>query len=66
MKKYKKSDLRLKLQAQMGQPVSKLEFAKWLRWYCELEHRPEELIQAKTLSAEEVAALEKWLGYPMR
>ena len=66
MKKYKKSSLRLTLQQNMGQEVSPLEFAKWIRWFCERKHQPASLIKAKTLSAEEVTALEEWLGYRMR
>lgn len=65
-KKYKKNDLRLKLQENMKQDVSVLEFAKWIRWYCERENQPTTIIRAKKLSAAEVEGLENWLGYSMR
>lgn len=66
MKKYKKNDLRLKLQENMKKDVSVLEFAKWIRWYCEIENQPTTIIRAKKLDDKEVAALEAWLGYKMR
>ena len=64
--KYPKNELRLKLQENLGQSVSKLEFAKWIRWYCERKNQPTTIIRAKKLSAAEVEGLEEWLGYKMR
>lgn len=65
MKRYKKAELRLTLERNMGQKVSSLEFAKWLCWYCEREHQPEKLIKAKTLTAEQADAFGRWLGYSL-
>ena len=65
-RKYRKDELRWKLQENLGQSVSKLEFAKWIRWFSEMTHWPDEIIRAKKLDEEEVAALEEWLGYKMR
>ena len=41
MKKYKKNDLRLALQAKMGQPVSENEFARWFGIYCDMTAQPD-------------------------
>lgn len=65
-KRYYKSVLREKLQENMKQKVSKVEFAKWIRWFCECKNKSTQLIQQKTLSSSQVAALEEWLGYSMR
>lgn len=66
MKKYKKNDLRLALQAKMGQPVSEKEFARWFGIYCDMTAQPDDIRNAKELSANEVAALSKWLGYALK
>lgn len=65
-KRYYKGALRERLQENMKQEVTKVEFAKWIRWYCECKNKPTELIQQKTLTASQVAELEEWLGYSMR
>ena len=65
MKKYKKNDLRLVLQANMGQPVSEKEFARWFGIYCDMTGQPDDIRNAKELSANEVDALSKWLGYKL-
>ena len=66
MKKYKKNDLRLALQAKMGQPVSEKEVARWFGIYCDMTAQPDDIRNAKELSANEVAALSKWLGYALK
>lgn len=65
MKKYKKNDLRLALQAKMGQPVSEKEFARWFGIYCDMTGQSDDIRNAKELSANEVDALSKWLGYEL-
>lgn len=65
MKKYKKNDLRLALQAKMGQPVSEKEFARWFGIYCDMIGQPDDIRNAKELSSNEVDALSKWLGYAL-
>lgn len=66
MKKYKKNDLRLALQAKMGQPVSEKEFARWFGIYCDMTAQPDDIRNAKELSANEVKALSVWLGYALK
>jgi len=66
MIRYQKNDLRLNLERNMGQTVTPLEFAKWLSWYCERTNQPDDLIKAKTLTAEQADAFADWLGYPLR
>lgn len=65
MKKYKKNDLRLALQAKMGQTVSEKEFARWFGIYCDMTGQSDDIRNAKELSANEVDALSKWLGYEL-
>ena len=65
MKKYKKNDLRLALQAKMGQPVSEKEFARWFGIYCDMTGQPDDIRNAKELPADEVEALSQWLGYEL-
>ena len=72
-RKYKKSELRLALERNMrerrsepGLTVSPMEFARWLRCYCELNGLPEEVMRAKELEASVVDAFSAWLGYPLR
>ncbi len=65
MKKYKKNDLRLVLQANVGQPVSEKEFARWFGIYCDMTGQSDDIRNAKELSANEVDALSKWLGYEL-
>ena len=72
-KKYKKNDLRLRLQANMrkrrGEPelvVTPMEFSRWLKMYCEMHGLPEQLLQAKTLPESIVDAFGAWLGDPLR
>ena len=62
-KKYKKNDLRLALQRSMGQPVSEKEFARWFGIYCDTTGKPDDIRNAKELSASEVNELSSWLGY---
>ena len=66
MKKYTKSQLRLTLQKNMHQPVTEKEFSRWFGIYCERTHQPDEVLNAKELTAEQVDDLAKWLGYPLR
>lgn len=66
MSKHKKNDLRLKLQEQMGQSVRPMEFARWLRYYCDLHHLPDEINRAKTLDTSLADEFGTWLGYPLR
>lgn len=66
MKKYKKNDLRLALQAKMGQEVSEKDFARWFGIYCDLTAQPDDIRNAKELSAGEVDALSEWLGYSLK
>ena len=65
MKKFKKNDLRLTLQAKMGQPVSEKEFARWFGIYCDMTSHSDDIRNAKELSADEVEALSQWLGYEL-
>ena len=64
-KKYKKNDLRIALQRNMGQPVSEKEFARWFGIYCDLTAQPDAIRNAKELSATEVNELSSWLGYEL-
>ena len=66
MKKYKKNDVHLTLQAKMGQPVSEKEFARWFGIYCDMTGQSDDIRNAKELSANEVDALSKWLGYALK
>ena len=65
MKKYKKNDLRLRLQAKMGETVSEKEFARWIGIYCEMTNQPDEIRTAKVLDREQVKLLSEWLGYEL-
>ena len=65
-KRYYKGALREKLQENMKQEVTKVEFAKWIRWYCETQNKPMRIIKQKTLTSSQVAELEEWMGYSMR
>lgn len=64
-KKYKKNDLRIALQRNMGQPVSEKEFARWFGIYCDMTGKPDAIRNAKELSASEVNELSSWLGYEL-
>ena len=64
-KKYKKNDLRIALQRNMGQPVSAKEFARWFGIYCDITGKPDDIRNAKELSASEVNELSSWLGYEL-
>ena len=71
--KYKKKDLRQKLEQQMqaywSDPtitVTPMEFARMLSAYCEKFNLPDDLRRAKELEAETVDAFGTWLGYPLR
>jgi len=73
MKKYKKNDLRLALQAKMREywsdpkiNVAPMEFSRMLKAYCEEFGLPEEIRRAKELEQPLVDALSTWLGYPLR
>ena len=66
MTKFRKSDLRLTLQKNMHQPVSEKEFSRWFGIYCEMTRQPDDVLNAKELSAEQTDAFAKWLGYPLR
>lgn len=73
MKKYKKSALRETLERNMraqrdepGLTVSPMEFARWLRCYCETVGLPERVMRAKELETSVVDAFSTWLGYPLR
>ena len=72
-KRYKKHDLRIRLQANMrkrrGEPglmVTPMEFSRWLRYYCEITGLDEKLLKAKTLPDSVVDGFGKWLGDPLR
>ena len=64
-KSYRKNALRSTLQANMGQPVSEKEFARWFGYFCDFTHQSDAVRNAKTLSAELVTELAEWLGYPL-
>ena len=66
MKRYKKNDLRLVLQAKMGQPVSEKEFARWFGIYCDMTAQSDDIRNAKELSPADVQSLSNWLGYDLR
>ena len=73
MKKYKKNDLRLALQAKMQEywsnpkiNVAPMEFSRMLKAYCEEFGLPEEIRRAKELDEPLVDAFGSWLGYPLR
>ena len=66
MKRYQKNTLRLNLERNMHQPVSDKEFSRWFIIYCEMTHQPDEVLNAKELTAEQTDAFAKWLGYPLR
>lgn len=65
MKKYKKNDLRLALQAKMGQPVSEKEFARWFGIYCDMTCQSDDIRNAKELEQAEVEELGDWMGYEL-
>ena len=65
MKKYKKNDLRLVLQAKMGQPVSEKEFARWFGIYCDMTGQSDDIRNAKELEQAEVEELGDWMGYEL-
>jgi len=65
MKKYKKNDLRLALQAKMGQPVSEKEFARWFGIYCDMTGQSDDIRNAKELEQAEVEELGDWMGYEL-
>jgi len=65
MKKYKKNDLRLVLQAKMGQPVSEKEFARWFGIYCDMTGQSDDIRNAKELEQAEVEKLDDWMGYEL-
>ena len=50
----------------MHQPVSEKEFSRWFGIYCEMTHQPDDVLNAKELTAEQTDAFAKWLGYPLR
>ena len=64
--RFRKTALRLTLQTNMRQTVSPMEFARWLKYYCELHHLPDEINRAKTLDESVVNDFSAWLGYPLR
>ena len=71
--KYKKKDLREKLEQQMqaywSDPtikVTPMEFARMLSAYCERFNLPDEIRRAKELEGTLVDGLGAWLGYPLR
>ena len=73
MKKYKKNDLRLALQAKMREywsnpkiNVAPMEFSRMLKAYCEEFGLSDEVLRAKELEHPLVDALSTWLGYPLR
>ena len=66
MKRYSKSTLRLTLEHNMHQPVSEKEFSRWFGIYCEMTHQPDDVLNAKELTAEQVDTFAKWLGYHLR
>ena len=72
-KRYKKSDLRLTLQANMrlrrNEPdltVTPMEFSRWLKIYCEIQGLDEKIQKAKTLPQSFVDSFALWLGDPLR
>lgn len=65
MKKYKKNDLRLALQAKMGQLVSEKEFARWFGIYCDMTGQSDDIRNAKELEQAEVEELGDWMGYEL-
>ena len=73
MKKYKKNDLRLALQAKMREywsnpkiNVAPMEFSRMLKAYCEECGLSDVVRRAKELEHPLVDALSTWLGYPLR
>lgn len=70
VKTYKKSALRKTLEKKMrktkpGTKVSAKEFARWFGIYCDMTGKPDDIRNAKELSANEVKALSVWLGYEL-
>ena len=72
-KRYKKSDLRKTLEANMrkrrnepGLTVTPMEFSRWLRYYCEIRGLSEDVLKAKTLPESIVNSFALWLGDPLR
>lgn len=73
VKKYKKSELRKKLEKSMQErwdnptiKVTPMEFARMLRTYCECANLPDSVRRAKELDEPLVDAFSTWLGYPLR
>ena len=73
VKKYKKSELRARLEQRMQEywkdptiKVTPMEFSRMLKTYCEKFGLPDEIRRAKELEDPLVDALSTWLGYPLR
>lgn len=71
IKKYRKGTLRKRLEKEMQKvkqdtKISNKEFARWFGIYCDMTGKPDEIRNAKLLSATEVDQLATWLGYPLR
>lgn len=64
-KMYKKQELRLTLERNMKTTVTAKEFARWFGIYCDMKGKSDDIRNAKELSANEVDALSKWLGYEL-
>lgn len=71
-KRYKKSDLRKTLEANMrkrrnepGLTVTPMEFSRWLRYYCEIRGLSEDVLKSKTLPESFVDSFALWLGDPL-
>ena len=62
-KRYKKNELRLRLARNMQTNVTAKEFARWFGIYCDMKNKPEDIRNAKELSAVETTELAEWLGY---
>ena len=71
IKRYRKGTLRKRLEKEMQKvkqntKISNKEFARWFGIYCDMTGKPDEIRNAKLLSATEVDQLATWLGYPLR
>lgn len=71
IKRYRKGTLRKRLEKEMLKvkmetKVTNKEFARWFGIYCDMTGKPDEIRNAKLLSATEVDQLATWLGYPLR
>lgn len=64
-KRYKKNELRLRLARNMQTNVTAKEFARWFGIYCDMKSKPEDIRNAKELSAAETTELAEWLGYEL-